>query len=52
MFLGIDFTNWNVIEKYLRWIFLVVFLLKMTSWACFEGSVLKGFFYLFPLGRY
>ena len=30
-----------LLKQILGWIFLVVFLLKMTSWACFVGSGLK-----------
>ena len=33
-------------KNILRWIFLVVFLLNITSWACFIGSGLKLIFHL------
>ena len=34
-----------LLKQILGWIFLVVFLLKMTSWACFAGSGLKLIFH-------
>ena len=34
-----------LLKNILGWIFLVVFLLKMTSWACFVGSGLKLIFH-------
>ena len=34
-----------LLKNILGWIFLVVFLLKMTSWACFVGSGLKFIFH-------
>ena len=34
-----------VLKNNLGWIFLVVFLLKMTSWVCFVGSGLKIIFH-------
>ena len=35
----------NLLKNVLGWIFPIVFLLKMTSWACFVGSGLKLIFH-------
>ena len=38
-------TTGMLLKNILGWIFLLVFLLKVTSWACFVGSGLKLIFH-------